>query len=126
MKEADFNLYITVANALKDDYSRGYIRGLRRHYHGDNFGTNEEHEKFMALDEHHQATGAGYRDGFAGLKPRNMHGGFGNDNAKKEVVASAQIQIRCTTEQKNLAVKAAQRNGMKLSQYILSLIEKDK
>lgn len=70
-------------------------------------------------------TGDDYWEPIAVIKPSKIHGGVGNNNAKKNVVASAQIQIRCTVDQKNFAVKAAQRNRMKLSQYILFLIEKD-
>jgi len=50
----------------KPDYWRGYMRGLRRRYHGENFGTADEHEKWMALvdDEYRQEMGRGYRDAF--------------------------------------------------------------
>lgn len=48
-------------------YWAGYIRGLRRAYHGESFGTQEEHEKWLSLvndaDENRQETGQGYRDG---------------------------------------------------------------
>jgi len=48
------------------DYWRGYIRGLRRCYHGENFGTNEEHEQWMNMikDEDRKELGRGYRDGY--------------------------------------------------------------
>ena len=51
----------------------GYQRGLRRHYYGEKFGTQEEHLKWMdladsALPELCEA-GRGYRAGFMGLDP---------------------------------------------------------
>jgi hypothetical protein len=49
------------------DYLTGYMRGLRRRYHGENFGTDAEHEQWIALDEERNHMGNGYRDGFAGI-----------------------------------------------------------
>jgi len=50
----------------KTDYYRGYMRGLRRKFHGEKFGTDAEHEKWMSLitDPCRAETGQGYRDGF--------------------------------------------------------------
>lgn len=45
------------------DFARGYERGLRRHYHGENFGTDDDHGKFVKLQGD---VGDGYRAGFAG------------------------------------------------------------
>jgi len=50
------------------DYWMGYQRGLRRRYHGENFGTLEEHIKWMSLsgdsDPSRAERGRGYRDGY--------------------------------------------------------------
>ena len=50
------------------NYWAGYIRGLRRLYHGENFGTPEEHTFWLLLvvrpDRMLQQRGQGYRDGF--------------------------------------------------------------
>ena len=51
-------------------YATGYQRGLRKHYHGADFGTPEEHEKWMSLSDDRVDLGDGYRDGFAGCLPR--------------------------------------------------------
>ena len=55
----------------KPDYWQGYQRGLRRQYHGDNFGTDEEHELWMDLihdpDLNRSERGRGYRDGYGKL-----------------------------------------------------------
>lgn len=54
------------------DYMSGYMRGLRRLYHGDDFGTAEEHALWMSLagDETRRDRGQGYRDGFEAKSPR--------------------------------------------------------
>ena len=50
----------------KESYWRGYQRGLRRAYHGEKFGTPEEHRKYLdavnSFDEGRRETGKGYRD----------------------------------------------------------------
>ena len=51
----------------RPEYWAGYIRGLRRAYHGENFGTSEEHELWLSLsgddDESRRDRGQGYRAG---------------------------------------------------------------
>lgn len=47
-------------------------RGLRRHYHGERYGTDEEHEQFMRMGidgDYREEMGRGYRDGFEGKAP---------------------------------------------------------
>lgn len=50
----------------RENYWRGYQRGLRRAYHGDKFGTIEEHQKYLEAvnspDEGRRETGRGYAD----------------------------------------------------------------
>jgi len=48
------------------DFWRGFQRGLRRFYHGENFGTAEEHKKFMNCrnGEFRRDLQTGYRVGF--------------------------------------------------------------
>ena len=52
----------------RPDYWMGYQRGLRRRFHGETFGTEEEHELWMssinAEDKQRQERGQGYRDGY--------------------------------------------------------------
>ena len=52
------------------DFWAGYVRGMRRLYHGENFGTIKGHILRMGLiddrDEARKARGLGYRFGFAG------------------------------------------------------------
>lgn len=76
MKTPDFQKNLTAARAFQaaavdPSFWEGYIRGLRRHYHGAQFGTAEEHAEWMALadgqgDEQRIAKGRGYRAGVIG------------------------------------------------------------
>ena len=52
------------------DYWHGYQRGLRRGYHGELFGTDDEHRYWMRLaddgsDKAGRERGRGYRDGLS-------------------------------------------------------------
>jgi len=51
------------------EYAAGYIRGLRRAFHGETFCKLEDHARWMQLGDDF---GAGYRDGFASTKPREI------------------------------------------------------
>jgi hypothetical protein len=52
------------------EYWIGYARGLRRAFHGENFGTGEEHALWLAAvdsdDVLRKQRGQGYRDGLKG------------------------------------------------------------
>jgi hypothetical protein len=64
MKTAD-TLRRHADDPLEADYYAGFIRGLRRSFHGDVFGTAQEHESWMAAaddtDESRAKMGQGYR-----------------------------------------------------------------
>lgn len=48
----------------RSEYWAGFQRGLRRNFHGENFGTEDEHEKWMNPGDHRKQLGTGYRAGF--------------------------------------------------------------
>jgi len=54
-------------------YYEGYMRGLRRFYHGPHFGTLQEHEGWLDLfygwGETKADGGRGYQDGLQGIRP---------------------------------------------------------
>jgi hypothetical protein len=58
-----------LADPMMAEYWAGYIRGLRRAYHGDKFGTAEEHATWLSAansrDESRKQRGRGYRDGLS-------------------------------------------------------------
>lgn len=76
MNQAEFFRNLSAAIGLKiltrnPSFYDGYIRGLRRCYHGENFGTEEEHREWMSLadetgDEKSKISGLGYRQGLSG------------------------------------------------------------
>ena len=69
MDEKTFQRNMSYAKLTGGDFATGYQRGLRRHYHGEIFGTTEEHEKYMSLGtngDYRADLGDGYRAGFSG------------------------------------------------------------
>lgn len=124
MNEQLFSTYMQSAKSLHEgDYLAGYLRGLRRFWHGENFGEPGEHEKWMAMSDHRQDMGDGYRDGFAGKPPRGAHGNTGNKNAEKDVVAGSHLHIRITAEKKARYVRRAQIMGLKLSDWVVATLD---
>ncbi|RDH86362.1 MAG: hypothetical protein DIZ78_09335 [endosymbiont of Escarpia spicata] len=65
MRRADFEK----GGGDKPDYWAGYTRGLRRAYHGESFGTDEEHEQWLAAVDRpgYEERGEGYLAGLAAL-----------------------------------------------------------
>jgi ribosome modulation factor len=67
-----FHSLLSHAEKLDSEYARGYRRGLRRKYHGDKFGTAEQHAMCLQIqsnDNQRKEHGRGYQDGFAGKEP---------------------------------------------------------
>ncbi|GGB53124.1 hypothetical protein GCM10011607_12040 [Shewanella inventionis] len=126
MNENKFKTYLTAAKSLNNEYSRGYQRGLRRHFHGEGFGSDEEHEQYMKLGLHGDYRvdiGNGYRDGFTGKPPLGFHANLGNSNAQHELPADSQLQCRLNSQLKSRFVKQAQKEGMKLTPWILKTLQ---
>lgn len=58
-------------NPYGNDFWNGYLCGLRRAYHGENFGNDGEHKMWMSLDgpdKSRKMRGVGYRAGFNGME----------------------------------------------------------
>jgi len=57
----------TWSDNLKIHYWTGYIRGIRRVFHGEKFGTKKEHllwlKAIKSIDAQRKERGKGYRDG---------------------------------------------------------------
>ena len=75
MKKPLFEHELTKAQTLykygKDeekDYWRGYMRGIRRRYHGEKFDTEDAHQQWLGFinDDYHREVGRGYRAGYFG------------------------------------------------------------
>jgi len=78
MDTKTFGSLMLQASMMRDqshfpDYFTGYAQGLLRFFHGEGFGTQEKHEKWMSMvdDELRRDMGRGYRDGFNGLGPNS-------------------------------------------------------
>lgn len=123
MNQKKFETLMAAAGSVGGDYEKGYQRGLRRHYHGEKFGTDEEHKQWSSLSGHRQELGDGYRDGFSGKPPRGFHGNIGNLNAQGDLPADSQLQVRLNKRVKAAFVKQAQREGLKLSQWVNKTLE---
>lgn len=119
MQEGKFKSFMAASQVLGGEYGDGYRRGIRRYYHGDQFGTDAEHAQWMGLKDHQQELGDGYRDGFAGKPPRGFHGNLGNLNAAGVLPADSQLQVRVNSQVKASYVKQAQRENLKLSEWVL-------
>lgn len=124
MNTQKFKSYMAAVKTLKDDYSRGYQRGLRRHYHGDKFGTEEEHQKFHSMTGVRQEIGDGYREGYAGMPPRGVHGNIGNQNAVKPDTLDTVLKCRVWSEDKAGWVKTATDEGKNLSTWVVETLNK--
>ena len=78
MKKLQFQSLLGMAKTMQSidreyaDYWMGFQRGVRRLYHGENFGTHEEHEQFMncADGEYRKKLQAGYHAGYSGKRPK--------------------------------------------------------
>jgi DNA-binding transcriptional regulator YiaG len=74
MEESLFDIEMTKATVMVEvenhDYWSGYIRGLKRRFKGENFGTSEEHGQWLAHAdsdaEELREKGRGYRHGYLG------------------------------------------------------------
>jgi len=75
MDQQTFKIHLFYCEVMLDiennrpDYWTGRIRGLRRAYHGEQFGTDAEHALWLSLstsdDTSRSELGRGYRDGLA-------------------------------------------------------------
>lgn len=80
MTKDEFLLKMNMADTFRRhgdniEYYSGYMKGLRRHFHGAIFDNEAEYNHVMCLalindrDESKAEQGRGYRDGFTGRDP---------------------------------------------------------
>ena len=80
MTKSEFKALMAEAEARcgishRPHYCEGYVRGLRRLYHGPHFGNLQDHEEWLgwAWDERDKDKadrGRGYLDGLQGMRPQ--------------------------------------------------------
>lgn len=100
MDEARFQALARRARLLESDYGAGYLRGLRRAYHGERFGTADEHALWsrMGLDgDHRVELGRGYRDGLSGSDPAPARG---RPPAAPGEARTERVEVRLTPAQR--------------------------
>jgi hypothetical protein len=66
-----FQALLRRASVLKSDYGAGYKTGLRKNFHGEEFGDAEE---LAALAARQDERARGYHDGLAGRDPAPLMG----------------------------------------------------
>jgi hypothetical protein len=99
---------------MMSEYWAGYIRGLRRAYHGDKFGTAAEHKLWMAAfdgpDESRKQRGRGYRDGLA-------FGDISSRMGRPPVAENVAVldKITVPSELKNALEKQADERGISVT-----------
>lgn len=86
MDQKTFEQYMRRADQLRrvgdetQEFWRGYVTGIRRHFHGESFGTPAEHERRISIppdNPHRGQFGNGYRAGFLGIDPSQLSGNSG-------------------------------------------------
>lgn len=123
MDETRFKTLARRARLLTSDYGSGYMRGLRRHYHDDKFGTNDEHQKWLSLGRKgdlRAELGRGYRDGLAGRDPEPL---IGRPPLPEGDGKNARIEWRTTEARKARAQELAAASGVSLSAWLDTLVK---
>ncbi|MFA7177608.1 MAG: hypothetical protein WC114_10195 [Smithellaceae bacterium] len=104
-----------------NEFWNSYIRGLRRNYHGENFGNPGEHETWMALtgpDETRRFRGIGYRAGFEGLEIEQARAAFDGGDVTTVMVRKVPAEL-----QRRFKSKCAE-NGISLQAQMIELMKK--
>lgn len=114
MDPKKFEAYIAAAREAGGEYAEGYLLGLVAHDRG------ESPSPLASASEEHAA---GYGDGLQGKAPRGAHGNVGNQNAAGDLELDSWLQVRVNSRQKARWVKAAQRDGMKLSGWVTKTLD---
>ncbi len=113
MTEQKFRSEMRRAEAMRktaepemSEYWAGYIRGLRRAYHGENFGTQEEHALWLSCvdspDEMRKQRGQGYRDGLAFAE---ISSAIGRPPVGDETLPAITVPAELLTALKNKSVE---------------------
>lgn len=114
MNDSKFQAYIAAAKKLKSrDYVEGYLAGIERAY------LNKKTQKRGG-----EQFDRGYSDGVMFRPPKGFHGNIGNLNAAGELPLDSHLHIRVNGQAKAAWVKAAQREKLKLSQWVTRHLDK--
>lgn len=123
MDEGQFKALMGRARILSSDYGAGYQTGLRRHYHGNAFGTPAEHKRRLGMGlngDPRVEEGRGYRDGFAGRDPAPL---IGRPPLPDGEGKTARVEWRTTDARKARAQELATTAGVSLSAWLDALVD---
>ena len=121
MNESKFQTFLLAAKeTIGGEYFMGYQQGLRRFFHGEKFMLPAPVETLRGVPGER---GEGFSAGLDGKPPRGMHANLGNLNAQGDLPADTQLQLRLNSAAKARYVKAAKRDGLKLSAWVIKHLD---
>lgn len=111
------------SNPMMSEYWSGYQRGLRRAYHGSDFGTEEEHEAWSkaikSTDPSRKQRGRGYRDGLmfdeiASKRGRQSKG----DALLANLIVPSELKVALEEKAEKLGISLPDARRMAYEQWI--------
>lgn len=123
MDEITFKALMGRARLLRSDYGAGYQTGLRRHYHGKQFGNPQELAALAKAGlngDPRVELGRGYRDGLAGREPEPL---IGRPPLPVGEGKTARVEWRTTDARKVRAQELADAAGLSLSMWLDGLVD---
>jgi hypothetical protein len=106
------------ADPEMSEYWAGYMRGLRRAYHGEKFGTADEHAKWIgaidSADEMRKQRGRGYHDG---IKYGDLSSKIGRPSVGSVMLTSITVSenlklaIEAKADELNMSIADARREA---------------
>ena len=123
MDEGKFKALLGRARILSSDYGAGYQTGLRRHYHGKQFGNPQELAALAKAGlngDPRVELGRGYRDGLAGREPEPLMGRPPLPDGKAK---TGRVEWRTHADRKARAQALAGAAGLSLSAWLDSVVD---
>jgi len=106
----------------KIPYWEGYKRGLQRFFHGDKFGTSEEHELWLSLinrkDDKSKQRGQGYRDGllYGEISSKIGRPSVGNTTLPA-ITVEKELETKLKEKAKEFEISMAETRRMSYAQF---------
>lgn len=137
LSEDQFNAQMTYAQTQRDlgednkSYWVGYMRGLRRGFYRENFGTPQEHqtwwEYFKSVDPDRKQLGTGYRDGIRFNRKRGRPNAGSIRLDPIWVPPKLVEQMEHAANKKHMSFTDFRRDCYKtISEVVLGIVNKDK
>lgn len=114
MDERTFKQYMRLARDIEGPYRAGYIKGIRRHYYGEQYQIEPIAIERLPDISKRGAEAVGFLDGIAGQKPAY------STNSPDSSQQMTTIHFELPKSMKSSYVRAAQAQDMKLIPWIIS------